>query len=442
MRARAGLVIDEGRVTLAFLSAEGAFECLELEPGDDVGTRLAAELDARGYQRRRVRIGLDRSLVVVKVLEVPRTEGGSLGEMVRFELERHVPFAAEDMASDWSLNTGKADGPLLVLVGACDARAVDQALRILGQTRRRPLAMSVACHDLRALLPAKVHARRSVWAHRHHGRTDLLFLARGLVRLSRAVPVETPPELAREIKRTLSLLEWRDGGELWISGDEAEEVLEAAPELGELGIPVGRPPYSAAMQAIVDTMPDEQRGSGILGLAVAVGSWRPRINFLPRALRPRRASPSQLVTAGMACLVALLGLGLLGAQAYQSDRYVRRISQDIRLLDPEVKAVQRLAAEVAQKKKLVSTLQGLEAGGLHPLPFLRDLTELLPPDAWLQALNMDGQGVEMIGQAGTASQLIPTLEASPWLERVEFTSPVTKGQGKEQFRLRASWERR
>ena len=50
----------------------------------------------------------------------------------------------------------------------------------------------------------------------------------------------------------------------------------------------------APMQAIVDTMPDEQRGAGILGLAVAVGSWRPRINFLPRALRPRRASPSQM----------------------------------------------------------------------------------------------------------------------------------------------------
>ena len=66
----------------------------------------------------------------------------------------------------------------------------------------------------------------------------------------------------------------------------------------------------------------------------------------------------------------------------------------------------------------------------------------MPQDAWLQSLNMDSQGVEIIGQAGAASQLIPTLESSPWLERVEFTSPVTKGQGKEQFRLRANWERR
>jgi hypothetical protein len=53
---------------------------------------------------------------------------------------------------------------------------------------------------------------------------------------------------------------------------------------------------------------------------------------------------------------------------------------------------------------------------------------------------MDRQGVEITGQANAASQLIPLLEASPWLERVEFTSPVTKGQGKEQFRVKAAWE--
>ena len=76
------------------------------------------------------------------------------------------------------------------------------------------------------------------------------------------------------------------------------------------------------------------------------------------------------------------------------------------------------------------------------LMHVRDLTELLPQDAWLQALSLEPQGVELIGQADAASPLIQRLEGSPWLERVEFTSPVTKTQSKDQFRLRASWERR
>ncbi len=441
MTPRAGLLMEEGRLTLAVVSAGGDLECLALDPGDNPGAQLAGELDRRGFKRRRLRVGLDRNLVVVKELEMPRVGGASFGKMVRFELELYVPFAPEHMASDWSVNPGKANGPLRVLVGACESRTLDQVLRLLSEAQRRPRAVSVACHDLRTLLSRNVEPKRAVWAHRHDGRTDLVFLGRGLVRSSRSVPAETPQELVREIQRTLLLLQWRDCQALWISGDETERFL-SAPALFDLGVAVSEPPYAPDIQAMVENVPETGRGTALLAMAVALGSSHPRINLLPRALRPRRASRGQLVTAAMLGLTLLLGMGLLGAQVYQRSRYVQSLSQEIRRLDPEVKAVERLATEVAQKKKLVSALERVEAKSLRALPFLRDLTELLPQDAWLQALTMEPQGVELIGQAGAASQLIQPLENSPWLERVEFTSPVTRTQGKEQFRMRASWERR
>ncbi|KRT64994.1 MAG: fimbrial assembly family protein, general secretion pathway protein L, partial [Candidatus Rokubacteria bacterium CSP1-6] len=77
---------------------------------------------------------------------------------------------------------------------------------------------------------------------------------------------------------------------------------------------------------------------------------------------------------------------------------------------------------------------------LHPLPLLRELTELVPVDAWLTTVSLDTKGVEITGQATAANQLIPLLEGSARLEKVEFASPVTKGRDKEQFRIRASWE--
>ena len=442
MKPRAGLLMDEGRLTLAVVSAGGELECVAIDPGDNPGTQLAGELDRQGYKRRRLRVGLDRNLVVVKELEMPRVGGGSsFGQMVRFELELYVPFSPEHMASDWSINPGKANVPLRVLVGACEARTLDQALRLVNEAGRRPRAVSVACHDLRALLPRKIEPKRAVWAHRHDGRTDLVFFGRGLVRSSRSVPAETPQELVQEIQRTLLLLQWRDCQALWISGDETERYL-SAPALFDLGMAVSEPPYAPEVHDIVDHVPESGRGAALLALAVALGSAHPRINLLPRALRPHEASRGQLVTAVMVGLTLLLGVGLLGAQVYQRDRYVRSLSQEIRRLDPEVKAVERLATEVAQKRKLVSALAGVEANSMRVLPFLRDLTELLPQDAWLQALSLEPQGVELIGQADAASPLIQRLEGSPWLERVEFTSPVTKTQSKDQFRLRASWERR
>jgi Tfp pilus assembly protein PilN len=440
MKARAGLFVDEKGLTLAVLSGRGTVECVTFDAGESLGPLVAGELDSRGYKQRRLRVGLDRSLTVVKVFELPRAEGSNLGEMVRFELDRHVPFAAEDVAYDWRLNPGRADGPLRVLVGACERRRVDQVLGLVREARRRPATLSVACHDLCGLLPRKIEAKRAVWAHRHDGRTDLVFLGRGVVRLSRTVPPETPHELVSEIQRSLALLQWRDCEALWISGDESERFL-SPPSLAELGAAVSAPPYATDVRALVESLPEERHGAAVLALAVAVGSRRPRIDFLPPALRPRRASPTQLITAAMLAVTALLGLGVLGAQVWQRERYVTRLSQEIKRLDPEVKAVERLAAETAQKKRLIAALQGVQARSLRPLPFMRDLTALVPQDSWLQAVNMDTQGVEIVGQAETASALIPALEASPWLERVEFTSPVTKGQGKEQFRLHGNWER-
>ena len=90
----------------------------------------------------------------------------------------------------------------------------------------------------------------------------------------------------------------------------------------------------------------------------------------------------------------------------------------------------------------MTTLRSFEDQGLRPLPVLQELTDTLPADAWLTNLSVDRSGLELGGFANAASQLIPLLEASPGLERVEFTSPVTKGRDREQFRLRATWERR
>jgi len=102
--------------------------------------------------------------------------------------------------------------------------------------------------------------------------------------------------------------------------------------------------------------------------------------------------------------------------------------------------VEKVVQELDRKRQLLATIQSIESTGLRPLPILRELTDLLPPDAWLTMLVLDTKGVELTGQAQAAAALIPVLENSPRLERVEFSSPVTRGRDREQFRIRAAWE--
>lgn len=438
-RSRVGLTFDEGHVVVTAVRGPGRLEQFRLESNETVATRLATELDARGLGRERVRVGLDRRLAVVKTLELPRAASGSLRPMVAFELERHVPFSPQDIRFDCVPVGGAPKTVRRVLVMAAEGRTVDGALHLLETLKRPARSVTAACHDLPALLSRRGAVGRVVWIHRHGAHTDLLCVDHGAVRLSRSVPTAGDADLGAEIARSLPLVGWTECDAIWVSGDDAERI-RVAMRRGGAGAPVSGPPFGRAGARLIARLPIRRRGAGLLALAVAVGGRRPRLNLLPAGMRSLSMSWLPRLTAGLATAAAMLGLGLLLAHGHAQERYLARVSEEIRQLEPEVKAVERLGAEIVQQKRLLATMRSAETGGLRPLPVLKELTEIIPTEAWLHSLSMDRQGLELTGQATTASQLIPLLDGSPSLERVEFTAPVTRVQAKEQFRIRASWE--
>lgn len=438
MGPRAGLYLGDGRLTMAIAGRSGV-QCFSVDVGEMPGALLKAELETRQLRPKRVRLGVARPLVTVKALELPRAEGGQLSEMVAFELERHVPFPPEDMRYDWLTMPSAPGGAIRVLVIAAERRIVDGALRLLEEPRLKPTALTVACHDLPALLARGSKVRAAVWAHRTGATIDLLCLAQGKIQLSRTVPSADGEALASDIAATISLLGWTECDAIWVSGDSAEDLL-ASPALEQVAASVAAPPWSPKIEGLLPSLPADELGRAILALAVALGSSRPVLNLLPTELRPRTFSTEQLVTAAMVLITAGLGVALVLGQGYKQQRYANQLSDALKQLDPDVKAVERLSADLQQKKRLLETIRSIEKAEPRPLPVMRELTERLPQDAWLRTLSMDKQGLEITGQAGAANQLIPLLENSPSLARVEFTAPVTKAGDKEQFRIKAAWK--
>lgn len=437
---RIGLFLDNGRLTVVGMAGRDQVEHFVVEDAEDPAATLAAELRARGLTARNIRVGLDRRLVVVKAIELPRAAGGDIGAMVGFDLERHVPFPAEGVRFDWVELPSHDDEPHHVLFVAAERRTIDLPLGLLTAAHRRPASVVVACHELPALLGREEPAPRAVWAHRTGDATDLLFLDGRRVLMSRRVTAGTAEDLAREIRRSLGLVRWIDCEAVWLSGGDAGPGI---PELAALmNVPVSAPPYAADRAPLVAALPAEEQGAALLALAVAVGPRSSALNLLPAEARLWAPSRAQLVTAGVIGVTAFLGLTLALTHVIKTERHLDHLSQEIRRIDPEVKAVERLAAELGQKRRFLAALQAARDGRIPALSVLRELSETLPQNAWLQGLTLDRQGIELVGQSDAASTLIPLLEASDRLERVEFTSPVTKTQNKEQFRLRAGWETR
>lgn len=439
---RLGCVLLGDRLAIVALRG-GHVEAFTVDT-ENPAAALRAELDARGVPARSAFLALARSAVTVKPIDLPPV-AGDVREMVGFELERHLPFPAEDASYDFAVLPTEAPaeratgGDQRVLIAAADRRMVETALRLAEDARLRALSLTVASHNLPALarVPRGAHV---AWVHRAAGITDLLLLAGDTVMLSRSVAATDDALVADELRRSLLALRWRECDGVWISGDALPQPPGADP-LAELGAPLTEPAWTPRAARYLDELPVEHRGALQLALAVAAGrSVRP-LELLPSAVRPRRLSRAQTLTVGLAAATALLGLIALLAPAWREQRYLSRIDAQMVRMDPEVKAVDRVLRELERKRKLLAIVDGAEAAGVRPLPVLRELTDALPNDAWLTTLSLDAKGVELTGAASAASTLIPLLENSPRLERVEFSSPVTRGRdNREQFRIRAAWE--
>jgi len=438
---RIGVFLRDGRLTVVAITRRHRLVHVVVEAAEDPAATLAAELRSRGLGAGRLRLGLDRRLAVVKAVELPQAAGGDLARMIGFDLERHVPFPPEQTRFDWVALPSDPEEPRRVLVAAAEARTVERPLALVAGAKRRPTSLTVACHALPVLLPRPLPPRHAVWAHRHDGVADLLFLDGRTLLTSRQVAAADAAELAREVRRSLPVVRWSGADLLWLSGLAGDDASAWRDELtAALRVSAAAPPFAASALPLVAQLPADDQGPGLLALAVAAETRSPALNLLPAAARPWAPSRGQLVTAGMVAVIAALGLSLGLVHVVRTERYLARVSAEIRRLEPEAKAVDGLAEELARKRRVLAALASAEEGRVPALPVLRELTETLPAGAWLQALAMDRQGVELTGQADGASALIPLLEASSRLERAELTSPVTKTQSKEQFRIRSAWE--
>ncbi|HEU4368561.1 MAG TPA: PilN domain-containing protein [Methylomirabilota bacterium] len=435
---RLGVALLNDRLAVAALTGERV-ETFTIASEDPAAT-LREELTNRGLAPRVVALALARAAVFVRPMELPAV-GGDMREMVRLNLDGHLPVAGDDTAFDFVPLPAEAKGALReealhrLLVVAAEPRIVEAALRLAEEARLRPVSLTVAAHDLVALVQPR-RGQRVVWLHRTGPTTDVLCLLGSALVLSRSVPAADDAGVADEVRRSLAVVRWRECDAIWVSGDLGLD----APALAALGAPVVVPPYTRAAQARLATLPAEDRGAHELALAVAAARRGRALDLLPAGVRPRRLTRAQGLTLTVAAGTALLLVTALLVPGYREQRHLSRINAQIARLDSEVRATERLAREVERKRKLLTTVTGLEAGALRPLPVLRELTDLLPNDTWLTTLSLDPKGVELTGQAAAASALIPLLENSPRLERVEFSSPVTRGRDKEQFRIRAAWE--
>jgi len=438
-----GLAPRDGRIEVAAVRRRRAgrprlLAGFTVAADEDAAAAIRARLREAGVRARRAHVSLPRRMVVAKAIELPAVPGADLARMVRFELERHLPFPAADAVFDFE-PFGADAGPVRVLLVAVERRVQERLTDVVGQAGLAARLVGVGIHGIARLVTREdpVRGRVVVWAET--GEAELAVVVGGRVVASRAFPLPTEPAEARaralgeELTRTLAALSPTDRAEL------VEVVVTGQAPGGlawdELPVRVGGAPA---------TDPGEADEVALPALAAALERptrGEPVANLLPEELRPRPFPWPVAATAALAALTLALGAAIPAVTLVRERRALAALDAEVARLAPAVRHAEQLAGELERARREATALRGFEAAGVRALPLLRELTEALPGDVWLTNLSADRNGLELAGFANAASQLISLLESLPTLERVEFISPVTKGRDREQFRLKAAWER-
>jgi Tfp pilus assembly protein PilN len=391
---------------------------------------------------RRAYLCLPRAEAACNRVLLPAAARENLAQVLEYEIEHLVPLPRDQVYFDYSARPLGEDR-LEVLLTCIPREIVRVHLEALEDAFVRPRGIvltSTAIADYLAFCRGETRAPLGLLISGSEV-VELALVTDGRLVASQLFPaarIAAPAELSRSFARQLA-----DG---FVSADDVELYRwelgngagPALPEVGEANLAnlaAGR------LEAPTDFFErPEPALLPALGAALdAVREGTVPVNLLPAEGRRLSDEGLSLVTV---VLVAVLGVLLLvwGGSAIVKDELIRRqVRDELAAVGPQVKQVKALEDEIAEMRRQLEILTGGE--NRRATVLLKELSEIVPADAYLTALNLRGGRLTMDGFARSASDLIAALEKSKHFKNVSFTSPTTKAGDKDRFSLVAEIER-
>lgn len=161
-----------------------------------------------------------------------------------------------------------------------------------------------------------------------------------------------------------------------------------------------------------------------------------QLEFMPPDLRRRPDRRGMILMLVLAALLVLSGMAWIGNHFMARQAVSAHLDMEINRLRIEADIVLQKETEIERMAEHLKYLAGLRSGNRFALDVLRELSERIPETAWLRELRLLGDAVTLSGQAASASELIPLLEESPMFRDVKFLATIRKDRdGKEVFRI-------
>lgn len=402
----------------------------------------------------RVILGLPRSLVLLRFLELPPVSREDLDQMLPYEVERHLPFSAGEVYFAFQV-LRKEEASQKVLLVAVKREILDRYVDLLDWAGLRPQVVDVtslaACNALSYKRELNAEERWALVDLSGHN-MEFNLLQGGVLQYSRMVPIPEPTSWVKQLKEEWRIAQHHGNGadhappsppsQVLLSGPSARQELCSQLQQ-ELGYPAFTP------QLPLGIIPTEGKDLNVpsfitaLGLALrGMARLRFQVDLLPSEgeKKPESRWLAVGITLGLLVSTLTLAVFLFYIQSRQDQENLKELNRLVAALKPRVAVVQKLDGELIALRKQLAAFHGLTGSKPSQLQILKELTTIIPSKVWLTNYLCSEGKVDIGGHADSASPLIPLLEGSPLFRNVQFDSPITKMGAEEQFRLKLDLE--
>jgi general secretion pathway protein L len=166
------------------------------------------------------------------------------------------------------------------------------------------------------------------------------------------------------------------------------------------------------------------------------GAW-PKANLLPPEERPRRRVRLVTPTRLLILLILVLVAAVLASPLWQKQRQLELLDAKLGTLRARAAEVEEVRAALERAREGSTVVLQRKIDQPRSVDLLRELTERLPDDTWVQNLDLNDREVQIRGESGQATALIGLLEKAPGFSGVSFRSPVVQvaTTGQERFHI-------
>ena len=150
-----------------------------------------------------------------------------------------------------------------------------------------------------------------------------------------------------------------------------------------------------------------------------------QFNILGKGVETRVTIP-KAVTFGLILLLLAAWVPYVVLPLQREEKRLQEINRQISMRKDEVKKVEALRKEVDAAAAEVAVIDNFKESRPMSLVILKELTTSLPKSVWLTRTRVTETTVDIEGYANSSSEILPKLEQSKYLKKVEFASPTIR----------------